>query len=92
MSVPQAAASVSPPLSAWAPLRHPLYRALWTAQLVSTIGGQVHSTWWKGPAADRFRSSWESEFAPTLRRLEAALQEASQEISRRHDALLQAGT
>jgi MFS family permease len=24
--------------SAWAPLRHPLYRALWTAQLVSNVG------------------------------------------------------
>ena len=52
----------------------------------------MQSTWWKGPAADRFRSAWEGEFAPTLRRLEAALQEASQEISRRHDALTQAGT
>jgi WXG100 family type VII secretion target len=62
------------------------------AQLVSTIGGQVQSTWWKGPAADRFRASWESDFAPTMKRLEAALQEASQEISRRHDALMQAGT
>jgi WXG100 family type VII secretion target len=62
------------------------------AQLVSTIGGQVQNTWWKGPAADRFRASWESEFAPTLRRLEAALQQASQEIHRRHDALTQAGT
>ena len=62
------------------------------AQLVATIGGQVQSTWWKGPAADRFRSAWESEFAPTMRRLEAALQQASQEISRRHDALTQAGT
>jgi WXG100 family type VII secretion target len=62
------------------------------AQLVATISGQVQSTWWKGPAADRFRSAWESEFAPTMRRLEAALQQASQEISRRHDALTQAGT
>jgi WXG100 family type VII secretion target len=62
------------------------------AQLVATIGGQVQSTWWKGPAADRFRSAWESEFAPTMRRLEAALTQASQEISRRHDALTQAGT
>ena len=62
------------------------------AQLTATIGGQVQSTWWKGPAADRFRSSWESEFAPTLRRLEAALQEASQEINRRHDALSHAGS
>jgi WXG100 family type VII secretion target len=62
------------------------------AQLTATIGGQVQSTWWKGPAADRFRSSWESEFAPTLRRLEAALQQASQEIQRRHSALQQAGS
>ena len=62
------------------------------AQLVATIGGQVQSTWWKGPAADRFKSAWESEFAPTMRRLEAALQQASQEIARRHDALTQAGT
>ena len=62
------------------------------AQLTAQIGGQVTSTWWKGPAADRFRSSWESEFAPTLRRLEAALQQASQEIARRHEALTQAGT
>lgn len=62
------------------------------AQLTAAIGGQVNSTWWKGPAADRFRSSWESEFAPTLRRLEAALQQASQEISRRHEALTQAGS
>jgi len=62
------------------------------AQLTSTIGGQVQSTWWKGPAADRFRSEWESEFAPTLRRLEAALQQSSQEIGKRHTALLQAGS
>jgi WXG100 family type VII secretion target len=62
------------------------------AQLVATIGGQVQATWWKGPAADRFKSAWESEFAPTMRRLEAALQQASQEIARRHDALTQAGT
>ena len=24
------------------------------AQLTAAIGGQVNSTWWKGPAADRF--------------------------------------
>jgi WXG100 family type VII secretion target len=62
------------------------------AQLTAAIGSQVQSTWWKGPAADRFRASWESEFAPTMRRLEAALQQASQEIQRRHQALQQAGT
>lgn len=62
------------------------------AQLTAAISGQVNSTWWKGPAADRFRSAWESEFAPTMRRLEAALQQASQEIARRHEALTQAGS
>ena len=62
------------------------------AQLTATISGQVNNTWWKGPAADRFRSAWESEFAPTMRRLEAALQQSSAEIHRRHDALTQAGT
>jgi WXG100 family type VII secretion target len=62
------------------------------AQLTAAIGSQVQSTWWRGPAADRFRASWESEFAPTMRRLEAALQQASQEIQRRHQALTQAGT
>lgn len=62
------------------------------AQLTSTIGGQIAGTWWKGPAADRFRGAWESQFAPTLRQLEAALQEASAEVARRHQALTQAGT
>ena len=62
------------------------------SQLTATISGQVQSTWWKGPASDRFRLAWENDFAPTLRRLEAALAEASQEITRRHDALTQAGT
>ena len=61
-------------------------------QLTSSIGSQVGSTWWKGPAADRFRSEWESTFAPTLRQLEQALKEASAEISRRHQALTQAGS
>jgi WXG100 family type VII secretion target len=62
------------------------------AQLTAAINSQVNSTWWKGPAADRFRSAWESEFAPTMRRLEAALAQASQEIGRRHEALTQAGS
>ncbi|MGA9760889.1 MAG: WXG100 family type VII secretion target [Gaiellaceae bacterium] len=62
------------------------------AQLTSTISGQVANTWWKGPAADRFRSAWESQFAPTLRQLETALQEASAEVARRSDALTQAGS
>jgi len=59
-----------------------------TGSLTSTLG----NTWWKGPAADRFRSQWDSEYSPMLRKLEASLQEAGQEVQRRHDALVQAGS
>jgi WXG100 family type VII secretion target len=62
------------------------------ATLRSSIGSQVQSTWWKGPAADSFRAAWDGEFSPMLAKLEQALQEASQEIGRRHEALLQAGS
>jgi MFS family permease len=34
---------VSEPSSAWAPLRHPLYRALWIAQLVSNLGSWMQT-------------------------------------------------
>ena len=61
-------------------------------QLTSAIAGQVNNTWWKGPAADRFRGDWESVHSPNLRNLQTALQECSMEISRRHQALTEAGT
>ena len=61
-------------------------------QLTSQITSQVTNTWWKGPAADRFRSQWQAEFAPTLRQLQQALLECSAEVQRRHDALQQAGS
>lgn len=55
------------------------------------VGGQLTNTTWHGPAAERFRGSWTSDFEPTLRRLQTALQEAGMEVARRRDALLQAG-
>jgi len=61
-------------------------------QLTSTIRGQIGSTWWKGPAATRFQSQWEGEFEPALRKLQQALVECSTEVSRRREALLQAGS
>ena len=61
-------------------------------QLTQQINSSVESTWWKGPAADRFKTAWHSEFQPTLRELQAALQEASAEVGRRHAALQQAGS
>ena len=55
------------------------------------VGAQLSDTSWHGPAADRFRGSWTSDFEPSLRRLQSALQEAGMEVARRRDALLQAG-
>jgi WXG100 family type VII secretion target len=61
-------------------------------QLTASISSQVNNTWWKGGAADRFRSAWETEFAPTMRRLEAALQQASAEINKRHQGFHEVGS
>lgn len=61
-------------------------------QLTTTIDSRVGNTLWEGPAADRFRNAWTSEFKPTLKSLREALDQASQEVSDRHRALEQAGT
>lgn len=61
-------------------------------ELRSSIRGDLDGTWWKGPAADRFRQSWSGEFDPALRKLQAALHEAGTEIARRREALIQAGS
>jgi uncharacterized protein YukE len=59
--------------------------------LTATVRQQLGTTTWHGPAADRFRGAWASDFEPSLRRLQSALQEAGMEVGRRRDALLQAG-
>ena len=61
-------------------------------EVARAIRGQITSTFWKGPAADRFRHAWDGDFEPALRRLQEALGEAAQEVQRRHDALQQAGS
>src|SRR5262245_17166895 len=61
------------------------------AEVARSIRGQLAGTFWRGPAADRFRQAWDGEFEPALRRLQEALGEAGQEVQRRHDALQQAG-
>ena len=60
-------------------------------QLTATVRQQLADTTWHGPAAERFRGAWGSDFEPTLRRLQAELQEAGVEVGRRRDALHQAG-
>jgi len=61
-------------------------------ELTRVITTQLTNTVWQGPAADRFRGSWDGEFAPTLKRLAEALVEAGTEVGRRRDALVQAGS
>jgi WXG100 family type VII secretion target len=61
-------------------------------ELTTRIRGELGNTWWKGPASDRFRDAWGSQFEPSLRKLQTALQEASTEVNRRTEALLQAGS
>ena len=61
-------------------------------ELTSTIGTQLRNTAWEGPAAERFRSAWESEFKSGLTKLRSALQDAGTEVARRRDALIEAGS
>jgi len=55
-------------------------------QLLSSLGGTVRSTTWTGARADRFRSAWEGEFEPALRRLAQALDEAGAEAGNAGDS------
>jgi WXG100 family type VII secretion target len=61
-------------------------------ELTARIRNELGNTWWKGPASDRFRDAWGSQFEPSLRKLHAALLEACSEVDRRTEALLQAGS
>lgn len=58
--------------------------------LVATLTGPVHATTWTGPAAERFRAQWDTEFAPTLHRLEEALTDNATVVTQRLTALEQA--
>jgi WXG100 family type VII secretion target len=45
------------------------------AQATSQITSQVHSAWWKGADADKFRSEWDGQFASQLRKISEALRQ-----------------
>jgi WXG100 family type VII secretion target len=60
-------------------------------QVADALRVQLERTHWSGPAAERFRAAWASEFEPTLRRLQGALEEAGTEVARRREALQRAG-
>ena len=60
-----------------------------TRDLVARIGGRLAGVTWTGPAADRFRAAWHDQFQPALSGLAEALDEASAEVVRRREALVQ---
>lgn len=55
--------------------------------LESTLTGKVApgATAWEGPGADKFRSAWETEFAPALRNLREALIQAGAAVAKYRD-------
>jgi hypothetical protein len=61
-------------------------------ELTRSITGQLASTSWEGPAANRFREMWNGDFQASLSRVRAGLEEAATEVGRRLEALRQAGS
>jgi uncharacterized protein YukE len=60
------------------------------ADLTSSIRGQLNNTVWTGPASERFRTAWQSEFEPMLNKLREALIDAGAEVGRRQQAIASA--
>lgn len=54
------------------------------------VQGTLDSTTWTGPAADRFRSEWDTSFRVALQRLHDALQGNAQVVDSRLQAITQA--
>ena len=57
--------------------------------LRSELTNIVQSTYWEGPAANRFKSEWNGQYSQSLQRLEQLLVDLGQEVQRRKDALVQ---
>lgn len=62
------------------------------AELISSVDGQINSTYWVGPAAERFKGQWSGDFKRMLSNLQSALGESGTEVARRRDALIKAGS
>lgn len=55
--------------------------------LEATLSAKVApgATAWAGPGADKFRGAWEQEFAPALRNLREALNQAGVAVAKYRD-------
>lgn len=56
-------------------------------QLRSAVNTILGSTSWTGPAADRFRSEWETTFTSALTNLQSALGDNAQVVRNRREAI-----
>jgi uncharacterized protein YukE len=56
-------------------------------QMTSSITSQIEGAFWKGPAAERFRQSWASDFQPMLQNLQTSMQEAGGDVDRQRSEL-----
>jgi len=56
-------------------------------QLQSTVTNGVVGTQWTGPASERFRNAWNDQYKRNLEQLQTALNELSDEVRKRRDAL-----
>jgi hypothetical protein len=59
-------------------------------EIVTGVARELAAADWIGPVADRFRSSWDTEFVPTLRRVEEGFREAAASLSQARDHLARA--
>jgi len=51
-------------------------------QMVNQLGTQIHSAWWQGPDADRFKSEWDGTYRAQLQNVCSRLQDTAQVITR----------
>ena len=49
--------------------------------LTRTLGSQVHSAWWQGQDADRFRGDWDGTYSGQLEQVAARLEETAQAVT-----------
>ena len=57
------------------------------AQLTHRISATLANTTWTGPASDRFRSDWQSNFCRALSGLQQALVENAAAVANRRQAI-----
>ena len=57
------------------------------AQLTQRITASLANTTWTGPAADRFRADWQSNFCRALAGLQQALLENATAVANRRQAI-----